>query len=68
MRASDVEGSRAAGMPVIGYANKPGKASRLENVGAEAIITSMGELAAALRSPDVGTEVSPVSPLSPTRP
>lgn len=65
---SDVEGSRSAGMPVIGYANKPGKAGRLEDAGADAIITSMGELATALRALGVGTEVSPVSPPSPTHP
>lgn len=45
---SDVESSQAAGLPVIGYANKVGKAHRLQMAGADAIITSMGELAAAL--------------------
>lgn len=65
---SDVEGSRSAGMPVIGYANKPGKARRLEDAGADVIITSMGELAAALRAPDMRSKVSPLSPVSPTRP
>jgi phosphoglycolate phosphatase len=38
---TDVEASIAAGMPCIGYANKPGKANRLAAAGAVEIIDSM---------------------------
>ena len=45
---SDIEASDAAGLAVIGYANKPGKSTRLAS--ADVVITSMGELAMVLRS------------------
>jgi HAD superfamily hydrolase (TIGR01509 family) len=41
---SDIEGARAAGVLSIGYANKPGKLERFTTAGADAVITSMGEL------------------------
>jgi phosphoglycolate phosphatase len=47
---SDIHGARAAGVPGIGYANKPGKTERLTGAGARAIVKSMGDLAAALTS------------------
>lgn len=43
---SDIEAANAAGIAVIGYANKPGKAHRL--AAADAVITSMAQLAAVL--------------------
>jgi HAD superfamily hydrolase (TIGR01509 family) len=45
----DVEAANAAGMPAIGYANKPGKADRLAAAGAVVVLDSMTELAAAVR-------------------
>jgi beta-phosphoglucomutase-like phosphatase (HAD superfamily) len=45
---TDVEASRAAGVCSIGYANKPGKVERLERAGADAIVTSMADIATAL--------------------
>jgi phosphoglycolate phosphatase len=47
---SDIHSARAAGVPTIGYANKPGKRERLTAVGAAALITSMGDLATALET------------------
>jgi beta-phosphoglucomutase-like phosphatase (HAD superfamily) len=46
--ATDVEASRAGGIPSIGYANKPGKAERLARAGADVIVTSMADIATAL--------------------
>ncbi|WP_229076062.1 HAD family hydrolase [Actinoplanes sp. DH11] len=48
---SDVEAGRAAGIPTIGYANKPGKRQRLTDAGADTVIDSMHELVDALRQP-----------------
>ncbi len=45
---SDVDCARVAGVPVIGYANKSPKAERLRSAGADAVVTSMGDIAAAL--------------------
>lgn len=45
----DIEAARAAGVVAIGYANKPGKRTRL--AGADVLIDSMAELASALASP-----------------
>jgi HAD superfamily hydrolase (TIGR01509 family) len=45
---SDVRSAKAAGTHSIGYANKPGKAKRLQRAGTDAIVTSMAELRAAL--------------------
>jgi len=46
---TDVLAGHAAGLSVIGYANKPGKDQRLRDAGADAIITSMGDLVPAQR-------------------
>lgn len=45
---TDIQAAHAAGVAAIGYANKPGKAQRLTDIGADAIITTMGELVPAL--------------------
>jgi HAD superfamily hydrolase (TIGR01509 family) len=57
--SSDVQSARAAGVRSIGYANKPGKLDRLVGAGADAVITTMADLATTLR-----THRSP----APTRP
>jgi HAD superfamily hydrolase (TIGR01509 family) len=41
---SDIDGARNAGIFSVGYANKPGKLERFTAAGADAVITSMGEL------------------------
>ncbi|MFE9651566.1 HAD family hydrolase [Micromonospora sp. NPDC006431] len=45
---SDIEGAKAAGARVIGYANKPGKAAAFQAAGADAVVTSMRQIAQAL--------------------
>ncbi|MFI6065826.1 HAD family hydrolase [Micromonospora sp. NPDC051227] len=45
---SDIEGARAAGVTVIGYANRPVKVDTFAPAGAGAVVTSMGEIAGAL--------------------
>ncbi|NYT93743.1 HAD family hydrolase [Salinispora sp. H7-4] len=45
---SDIEGARAAGVTVIGYANRPAKVDAFRLARADAVVTSMGEIAAAL--------------------
>jgi HAD superfamily hydrolase (TIGR01509 family) len=45
---SDIEGGRAAGVPVIGYANKSAKVARLADAGAAAVVTTMADVANAL--------------------
>ncbi|MEU4774027.1 HAD family phosphatase [Micromonospora sp. NPDC023644] len=45
---SDLEGARAAGVWVVGYANRPPKVEAFGSAGADAVITSMSELATAL--------------------
>ncbi|MEV1333932.1 Imm21 family immunity protein [Micromonospora costi] len=47
---TDIEAAHAAGVPCIGYANKPGKDERLAVAGADAIVTDMSDLAAVLAS------------------
>ena len=47
---TDVEAAHAAGVPVVGYANKPGKSARLQAAGADAIATDMHQLADAIRA------------------
>jgi phosphoglycolate phosphatase len=42
---TDVDAARAAGISVIGYANKPGKRERLQRRGAHAVVDQLGELA-----------------------
>ncbi|MFJ9445162.1 HAD family hydrolase [Kitasatospora sp. NPDC101235] len=46
--ARDVEAGEAAGVPTIGYANKPGKDAKLAAAGAVAIVGSMESIAEAL--------------------
>jgi phosphoglycolate phosphatase len=49
-QVTDIVATREAGTHSIGYANKPGKADQLIDVGADAIITSLAHLALALRA------------------
>ncbi|MGV9265519.1 HAD family hydrolase [Kitasatospora sp. NPDC003701] len=46
--ARDVEAGKAAGVPTIGYANKPGKDAKLAAAGAVAIVSSMQLIADAI--------------------
>ncbi|MFI7551946.1 HAD family hydrolase [Micromonospora sediminimaris] len=45
---SDIEGARAAGTRVIGYANKPPKERAFREAGADIVVTSMRDIAEAL--------------------
>ncbi|MEU7174964.1 HAD family phosphatase [Micromonospora tulbaghiae] len=45
---SDIEGARAAGVAVIGYANRAEKADAFRTAGADVVITSMADIARAL--------------------
>jgi len=45
---SDVEAAQAANVRVIGFANRPAKVSRLTGAGADAVVTSLSELATQL--------------------
>ena len=45
---SDIDGGRAAGVRIIGYANRPSKVDAFNRAGAEVIVTSMGTIAEAL--------------------
>lgn len=45
-QTSDIEAAHGAGAWAIGYANKPGKASRLEAAGADAIVSDLSALVA----------------------
>ncbi|MEV5961862.1 HAD-IA family hydrolase [Kribbella sp. NPDC051952] len=47
-QTTDITAGRAAGVPTIGYANKPGKSEAFEAAGADAILISMFDLAAAI--------------------
>jgi phosphoglycolate phosphatase len=47
-QTTDMDAGRAAGVPTIGYANKPGKAEALTTAGADVVLTSMLDLAKAL--------------------
>ncbi|MFV2099822.1 HAD family hydrolase [Micromonospora sp. LOL_024] len=51
---SDIEGARAAGVRVLGYANRLPKVDVFRAAGADAVITSMGEVASALISQSRG--------------
>ena len=46
---SDMLAGRLAGVPVIGYANRPGKAELLTQAGADTVTTSLDEITTALR-------------------
>jgi phosphoglycolate phosphatase-like HAD superfamily hydrolase len=45
---SDIEGARAAGVRVIGYANRRSKEAPFRDAGADVVITTMGDIARAL--------------------
>ena len=45
--STDIEAARAAGVPVIAFANKPGKLERFRARRADAVITSLAELSVA---------------------
>ncbi|QKW11405.1 MULTISPECIES: HAD family hydrolase [unclassified Micromonospora] len=45
---SDIDGARAAGVRVIGYANRSAKVETFRAAGADVVITGMGEIAGAL--------------------
>jgi phosphoglycolate phosphatase len=47
---TDVLAGLLGGVPVIGYANKPGKADALSDAGARAVVTDLAEITTALRS------------------
>jgi beta-phosphoglucomutase-like phosphatase (HAD superfamily) len=47
---SDIEAAHAAGASAIGYTNKPGKAEAFTELGVDAIVTDMREVAVALGS------------------
>ena len=47
-QVTDIEAGQAAGVPTIGYANKPGKTRALRMAGANAVLTSMLDLASAI--------------------
>ncbi len=51
---SDIEGARAAGVAVIGYANRPSKVDAFRTAGADAVVTSMGEIACVLIERAIG--------------
>ncbi|WP_420115965.1 HAD family hydrolase [Micromonospora sp.] len=42
---SDIDGSRAAGVRVIGYANRPAKVQKFRSAGSDLVIMSMSEIA-----------------------
>ena len=45
---SDIQAAQKANTASIGFANKPGKAERLQSAGADAIVVTMTELYGAL--------------------
>ena len=47
---TDIEAAHTAGVASIGYANKPGKRERMAELRAGAVMTSMADLALALRA------------------
>ena len=52
---TDIAAAHAAGVPAIGYANKPGKTARLQAAGADALVTAMHELALTAEQPTGAT-------------
>lgn len=46
----DVLAAKQAGLPVIGYAGRPGEGGALTRAGADAVTTTLGEIRAALRA------------------
>jgi phosphoglycolate phosphatase len=51
---TDIEAGRAAGTPIIGYANKPGKRQRLVDAGADVVIEAIQPLVRALQPVSAG--------------
>jgi phosphoglycolate phosphatase len=51
---SDVEAAHSLGLVCVGYANKPGKTERLGAAGADAIVTTMDQVADALLATPIG--------------
>jgi HAD superfamily hydrolase (TIGR01509 family) len=49
---ADIAGAKAAGVPVIGYANQPEKIEPFREAKADAVVTSLGDIAVALISED----------------
>lgn len=47
-QTTDIEAGREAGVTTIGFANKPGKAEALQSAGADVVLDSMLDLAAAI--------------------
>jgi HAD superfamily hydrolase (TIGR01549 family) len=47
---TDIHAARLAGVASIGYANKPGKVAQLTDAGADAIVTSLADIALTLRA------------------
>jgi phosphoglycolate phosphatase-like HAD superfamily hydrolase len=45
---TDIEAATAAGVRSIGHANKPGKADALRSAGADVVVTTIEQIAAAL--------------------
>lgn len=50
--ATDVSAGRLAGVAVIGFANKPGKAEQLAQAGADAVTNRLSDISTALRAQD----------------
>ncbi len=48
--STDVIAGRLAGVPVIGYANKPGKDGTLNRAQADAVTTDLADITAAFRA------------------
>lgn len=47
-QVTDIKAGQAAGIRTVGYANKPGKAEALKDIGADIVLTTMFELAEAI--------------------
>lgn len=47
---TDIEVAKTVGVPVVGYANKPGKASRFHSLGSDVVTEDMAELATQVRA------------------
>ena len=45
---TDIEAANAARVPSIGHANKPGKADALSSAGADAIVSTIDQIASAI--------------------
>jgi HAD superfamily hydrolase (TIGR01549 family) len=63
-QTSDIEAAHAARISAIGYANKPGKLLRLQEVGADAVITDMRQTFPPLNLPQVSGRIETPDELS----